>query len=149
MAPIPNSLSCTEERIIALCIKLSEDENLQVTIKESFKGGMIAGASTVVGGFLGGPLGIAAGSTVGGCLAAYAARGKFLSVAQVIQKMPHEQQRMLVIELQSILKNIDYRDFTFLMSVIAGDTLLKRRLLEKIVQTIEGQANVKVANFQF
>ena len=43
-----------------LCILCDEDK-LKVTLKESLKGGAIAGVSTIIGGMLGGPIGLAVG----------------------------------------------------------------------------------------
>ena len=56
---------------------------LQVTVKESLKGGAIAGICTMAGGVVGGPAGLAVGGAMGGCLAAYLAQDKFLPVSTV------------------------------------------------------------------
>ena len=73
----------TEDQIIELCSLLASEENLQVTVKESLKGGAIAGICTVAGGVVGGPAGLAVGGAMGGCLAAYLAQDKFLPVSTV------------------------------------------------------------------
>ena len=41
---------------------LANERNLRVTVSESLKGGLLTGATTVVGGLLGGPVGLAIGS---------------------------------------------------------------------------------------
>ena len=47
--------------IIQLTAQLAEEKEMKVAVKESAKGGLIAGGSAFVGGLLGGPVGIAAG----------------------------------------------------------------------------------------
>ena len=54
-----------------------------MTVKESVKGGAIAGICTMAGGVVGGPAGLAVGGAFGGCLAAYLAQDKFLPVSAV------------------------------------------------------------------
>jgi hypothetical protein len=54
--------------LVDVLSKLAKDENLQVSVKQSLKGGVIAGTGATVGGLLGGPIGIAVGATVGMCL---------------------------------------------------------------------------------
>lgn len=40
---------------------IAEEENLQVTVKESLKGGCIAAGGAIMGGLLAGPVGLAIG----------------------------------------------------------------------------------------
>lgn len=47
--------------VLSLVTQVCEDENLRVPIKESVKGGFIAGTTTAIGGLLGGPVGLAVG----------------------------------------------------------------------------------------
>ena len=51
----------TREIIDLLCT-LAEEERLRVTVRESVKGGLIAGGSAAAGGLLLGPIGIAVGN---------------------------------------------------------------------------------------
>jgi len=139
----------TEDQIIELCSLLASEENLQVTVKESLKGGAIAGICTVAGGVVGGPAGLAVGGAMGGCLAAYLAQDKFLPVSTVIQKMPREKQRVLANSVQEIVSNLKAEDMATLMALVAGDVFLRKQILSKIVQTVEQQANVRISNFDF
>jgi len=137
----------TEDRLIELCSLLATEENLQVTVKESVKGGAIAGICTMAGGVVGGPAGLAVGGAFGGCLAAYLAQDKFLPVSAVIQKMPREKQRILAHNVQELVSSLTAEDAVALMALVAGDALLRQQLLRAIVRTVEQQANVQVSNF--
>jgi len=137
----------TEDRLIELCSLLATEENLQVTVKESVKGGAIAGICTMAGGVVGGPAGLAVGGAFGGCLAAYLAQDKFLPVSAVIQKMPREKQRILAHNVQELVSSLTAEDAVALMALVAGDALLRQQLLRAIVRTVEQQANVRVSNF--
>lgn len=53
---------------------LADNENMRVTLKQSGKGGLIAGICCFIGGVVGGPIGLALGGTVGG-LTAYKMTG--------------------------------------------------------------------------
>lgn len=52
------------QELLSLITQLCDEQNLQVTVKESLKGGVIAGSTTVVGGMLAGPIGLAVGKSV-------------------------------------------------------------------------------------
>jgi len=137
----------TEDLVIELCTSLASEENLQVTAKESMKGGAIAGICTMAGGVVGGPAGLAVGGAFGGCLAAYLAQDKFLPVSTVIQRMSPEKRRILANNVQELVTNIRAEDVATIMALLAGDVILRQRILSKIVQTVEEQANLRVSNF--
>ena len=62
--------------------------------------------------------------------------------------MPREKQRLLANSVQEIVSNIKAEDVATIMAMAAGDAVLRKALLGKIVQTVEQQANVKVSNFE-
>ena len=67
--------------LVDVLAKIAKDDNLQVSVKQSAKGGVIAGTGATVGGLLGGPIGIAVGATLGKyilCLTKYPVCGKCL-----------------------------------------------------------------------
>lgn len=49
------------QEVLSLVTQLCEEENLRITVKESLMGGALAGTTTVIGGILGGPIGLAIG----------------------------------------------------------------------------------------
>ena len=52
------------DEVIQLLCQLSDEADMKVTLKETAKGGLIAGGCTVVGGLAGGPFGMAVGKTL-------------------------------------------------------------------------------------
>lgn len=66
------------EQVLQVVTELKEVQGMRVTINESGKWAAITGAGVFVGGLLLGPVGIAAGGIVGGCIGAMNSRGKFI-----------------------------------------------------------------------
>ena len=66
---------------------------------------------------------------------------------QVIQKMPAQKRRILANNVQELVASIRAEDIATLMALLAGDVMLRQRILRVIVQTVEEQANVRVSNF--
>lgn len=54
----------TAEELVRVLAMLAEEEKLRVAVKESLKGGAMAGTGAVIGGFMGGPVGIAIGKVL-------------------------------------------------------------------------------------
>lgn len=49
--------------VMRLCCEISAHDQIKVAVKNSTKGGLVAGGLAVLGALLGGPLGIAVGKT--------------------------------------------------------------------------------------
>ena len=47
--------------VIEVLVKLSEEENLRLTVVESVKGAATAGVGALIGGVIAGPIGLAVG----------------------------------------------------------------------------------------
>ena len=62
--------------------------------------------------------------------------------------MPAQKQRILANNVQELVASIRAEDIATLMALLAGDVMLRQRILRKIVQTVEEQANVRVSNFE-
>ena len=56
------------EPVIHALRTISEEKELQICVTESLKGGLVAGVSTVIGGLLAGPVGLAIGSFKKNCI---------------------------------------------------------------------------------
>ena len=99
--------------ILTIVTTLGDEENLQVAVKESAKGGLIAGGACAIGGLLLGPPGLALGGAVGGCVAAYMSSNKFKPVSSVIlyDMKPEVQQRLILTVQVNILAylGLDHR----------------------------------------
>ena len=73
----------TTEQIVELCALIVSEENMQATVRESIRGGLIAGLFATAGSLIAGPRGLAIGGAFGGALAAYLAQDNFLPVSTV------------------------------------------------------------------
>ncbi|XP_064466072.1 protein C19orf12 homolog [Ornithodoros turicata] len=133
----------THELMNVLC-QLSEKENLQVTVRECAKGGVIAGISTLVGGVLMGPAGLAIGGAVGGCCAAYLAKGKFLPLATVIRSMSQKERKKLQLAIEAVLRDIDMTDVIKLTMLLANDAAVKRLVLRELVSFFRSQMHLQI-----
>ena len=63
--------------------------------------------------------------------------------------MPRHKQLVLAKSVQEIVTSLRAEDMAAVMALVAGDAMLRQRILSKIVQTVEQQANVRVSNFDF
>ena len=62
--------------------------------------------------------------------------------------MPAQKRRILANNVQELVASIRAEDIATLMALLAGDVMLRQRILRMIVQTVEEQANVRVSNFE-
>lgn len=60
---------------------LADNHNMRATVRQSGKGALICGACCFVGGLVAGPVGLAAGGTIGG-ITAYRMTGSKFSINQ-------------------------------------------------------------------
>ncbi|XP_076034673.1 protein C19orf12 homolog [Oratosquilla oratoria] len=131
--------------IIDLLAELSEEENLRVTVKESVKGGLIAGATTVLGGMLLGPVGLAVGGTFGGITAAILSQDKFRSVASVLRDdLTHTQKQRLASSAMKIVNSLDATDIYHLMSLLTMFTNVRYRLITETINFLSENLKMHV-----
>lgn len=122
--------------ILTLVTQVCEEEKLRVPVKESLKGGVIAFATTTVGGLLAGPVGLAVGGTVGGLTAAFLSHGKFKSVADVIRNdLTVAQREQLSNSVGMFLCNRSVRDLAEASKLLLSPTV-KTILLQIVVQVV-------------
>ena len=133
------------EDILTIITTLGDDENLRITVKQSAKGGLIAGISCAVGGLIGGPPGLAVGGAAGGCLAAYVAGNSFKPLSTVIlYEMEPIHQRALVEAVTKIIQNLDAMDAIELLALVQGTTALKAKVLSEITTYCQRQLQLDV-----
>lgn len=130
------------EDILKVITTLGDDENLRITVKQSAKGGLIAGISCAVGGLLAGPPGLAVGGAAGGCLAAYLAGNSFKPLSIVIlYDMKPVDQRALVDAVTKIIQNVDAMDVIELLALTQGSAVLKAKILGEVTSYCQQQLN--------
>ena len=93
--------------VLEVMTVLSEEKELRVTVTESGKGALLTGGVAGLGGLLLGPLGLALGGAVGGCIAAWRAQGSFKPVMEVIlYDLSQDQRESMVESVRTLLANI-------------------------------------------
>lgn len=133
------------DEIINVLSKLSDESGLKVTVQESVKGGVIAGAACTIGGVLLGPPGLAVGGAIGGCLAYVLGNGKFKPVSRVItHDMRQEDRQQLVQSVQRILADVDATDGVQLLVLVNGNAALKGRLITEVTSFFQNQLNMAI-----
>ncbi|XP_071532380.1 protein Nazo-like isoform X1 [Panulirus ornatus] len=124
------------QEVLSVVEQLCEEENLRVAFKESLKGGAIAGSSTVIGGLLAGPLGLALGGAVGGLTAAFLSQGKFKSVASIIRNdLTPAQKERLANSVWVFLRNRSVWDLAEVSKLLCSPSV-KLMLLEIVISTV-------------
>ncbi len=134
--------------ILSVIRALGDEEGIGVTVKESAKGGLIAGVCCAIGGILGGPPGLAVGGAVGGCAAAYAASGRFKPVSQVVEELPEERRQELVEAVRRIVAGFDAADAAELLALVQGNALLKAKIAQEMVTFLGSHLNVPIIQQQ-
>ncbi len=148
--------------VLSLITTLADDEGLRVSVRESVKGGLIAGLACALGGVLLGPPGLAIGGTVGGFAAAYLSREQLKPLSQVmsthlkknpcflmlptqvISDMPVERQRQLVSVVGELIRNLDPADALELIALVQGSSMLKAKIAKEMVTYFASEMNVQV-----
>lgn len=130
--------------ILTVLTTLCDDEGLKVTVKGSAKGGLIAGATSAVGGLVLGPLGLAIGGTVGG-LIAYATAEPYKPVSQVIMyDMQPLDQEKLVDAVRNIVEGVDIQDAVELMALVQGNPVLKAKIVAEMATFFKHQLDMRL-----
>ena len=142
-----NKMVIKYEDILKVITTLGDDENLKITVKQSAKGGLIAGVSCAIGGLVGGPPGLAVGGAAGGCLAAYWAGNSFKPLSTVIlYEMQPIDQKALVDAVQNIIQNVDAMDAMELLALLQGSNALKAKVLSEVTTYCTQQLNYEFAS---
>lgn len=133
------------DEIVNIISKLSDESGLKVTVTESVKGGVIAGAACTIGGVLLGPPGLAIGGAIGGCLAYVLGNGKFTPVSDVIKHdMRPEDRQELVRSVERITADLDAADAMHLLVLIQGNAALKGRVVTEVTNFFQNQLNMAI-----
>ncbi|KAG8229290.1 hypothetical protein J437_LFUL011136 [Ladona fulva] len=107
--------------IIEQVSQLSELQEIQVTVRESFKGGIIIGGAATAGSLLMGPVGLLVGGVIGSVMTTASAWGKYKSLVVVIMNdLTPKQQEQLVQALQEALNQVNKEDLLKLLMLISA-----------------------------
>ncbi|KAB7505093.1 Protein C19orf12-like protein [Armadillidium nasatum] len=127
--------------IIKLICDVSEEEKIKIAVSESLKGGAIAGCATVIGGLIMGPVGLAAGGTLGG-ITSYFVCKKFQSVPSVISRMDPSKREMLIHRV-NVLNGLEYTDYLQLTALVMAPEM-KARFVGEVVNFLQSQMHMNV-----
>ncbi|XP_042223564.1 protein C19orf12 homolog isoform X2 [Homarus americanus] len=132
------------QEALNLLAQVCEEQELGVTVKESVKGGVIAGGATMIGGLLGGPFGLAIGGALGGITAAYMSQGKFKSVASVIlYDLTSAQKEHLANSVRKILSGITPTDMIAITTLVLAPDI-KMRLVQEVTNFLQSQLQMQI-----
>ncbi|XP_027219742.1 protein Nazo [Penaeus vannamei] len=135
-----SSMRVEVSEVLAWLADLCEQENLQAAVRESVKGGCIAGIATMCGGLLGGPVGLAIGGAMGGAVAAAVSRRKFKSVAYIILNDLSPTQRKTL--ATTVTKVIPSQFVNAAASQLTPD--MKRQIITAVQHFFGNQLNLSV-----
>jgi hypothetical protein len=131
--------------IVSVITTLADENNIQVSVKETLKGGFIAGTSCTLGGLLLGPPGLAIGGTVGGGLAYCLTKDKFKPMSQVILQMSPALQQQLVDSVLNIVHDLDAADAVTMLALLRGNMLLRAKITEEMTRFAANEMNLHLA----
>nr|XP_053656045.1 protein C19orf12 homolog [Cherax quadricarinatus] len=132
------------KEVLHLVEQLCEEKQLRVAVRESVKGGMLAGGTTLIGGLLGGPFGLALGGAVGGLTAAYLSQGKFKSVVSIIRHdLTAAQRQRLANSVHRILNDVSAADILALSAFIIQPHL-KELILREVFSFFQSQLQMQI-----
>lgn len=130
--------------LVDVLSKLAKDNNLQVSLKQSLTGGVIAGTCATVGGLLGGPIGIAAGATLGGLYGAWSTSGTFKPVYSVLQEMSPIEKERLYRSITLALGDVNMLDVAALLALIATDQVYKQQMIGAMSEYFRNEFQMEI-----
>lgn len=130
--------------VMRLCCKISAHDQIQVAVKNSTKGAVVAGGTAFVGGLLGGPPGIAVGGALGGLLGSWLTSGQFRPLPQILMELPPNQQQKLYEDVMAILGNLNWTDAAQLIALVMGNSTLQQQVTAALLNYITKELRAEV-----
>lgn len=131
--------------ILNVVTELTQDRRVCVTITESLKGGCIAATTTVIGGILLGPAGLAVGGVVGGCAAAIMSRDKFKPIPQIIMNdMTDAQRERLVASVSTVIADLCVEDAALLLPLLLNNPGAKEAVLRSVFAFLQNEMQLQI-----
>ncbi|XP_037338867.1 protein C19orf12 homolog [Pungitius pungitius] len=129
---------------VRLCCEIGSHQEIEVAVKNSTKGAILAGGTAFVGGMLGGPPGIAVGGAVGGLLGSWLTSGQFRPLPQILMELPAAQKQKLYDNVADILKDLDWTDVAQLIALVMGNATLQQKVTAALLNYVRTQLQSEV-----
>lgn len=130
--------------VIQLLSLLADDAKLRVTVKESLKGGLLAGAGALLGGLIGGKTGLLLGG-IAGAFGAMAVTDDFESVGSILINMDRISKEKLFAKVQECFNKASIDDIGKLNEAIK-DPDMKAKLLKVVIDHVESQLEMNIVD---
>jgi hypothetical protein len=128
------------DSIIGLLMEVAGERQIQITVQKSFKGAMICGAASFLGGLVAGPVGLAAGGTIGGLAAYCSQQGQFKPVSQVLNELSYERKERIADQVNDILTQMEVNDLAQFaqLAIVVGTVVengnVTNAMLQRFIQ---------------
>ncbi|XP_026712608.1 protein C19orf12 homolog isoform X2 [Athene cunicularia] len=130
--------------VIQLLCHLSQEKGMKAAVKHSAQGALLAGATALLGGLVGGPPGIAVGGAFGGLLGAWMTAGQFRPVPQILLELPPAEKKKLYDEAMVILSHLDWTDITRLTLLVMRNASLQQNLEAWLISFLSEVLGAKI-----
>ncbi|KAL4108007.1 hypothetical protein QTP88_018270 [Uroleucon formosanum] len=121
--------------------EIFQEENIKICVKESVKGGLIAGIATLVGGLLGGKSGLIAGGAIGTVVACTMTKD-FKSLLQIINEMDYDKQKKLFDTIQNVISSIDISDVIKLVVLLSTNQSIKQAVIHETINFLRNEMSL-------
>ncbi|XP_058798581.1 protein C19orf12 homolog [Phymastichus coffea] len=134
------------KELFDVIVELSTIKEMKVALNTTVECGVVAAISTMIGGLVAGPPGIAAGGLVGTLISSCHANGKFKSVPEILMKDTTQQQKeKLANALRNFLTKENIITIVQLITASQNNPLLLqsiKKIVRDFLMTNMGYRNV-------
>ncbi|XP_068058530.1 protein C19orf12 homolog [Anomalospiza imberbis] len=129
--------------VMALLCHIATEKRMEAAYTHSRRGAMLTFISSVLGGMLAGPPGIAAGGAVGG-LIGWITSGQFKSVPEILMELSAAEKQKLSAEAMAVVKNLDWTDSRHLIALVMSNSALRDKVLGVLVSYLTNELKAQL-----
>ena len=125
-------MALSADRLFEEIINLKSVQQMKASVSSAIKYGAIVGATTIISGILGGPMGLTAGGVISSCVAGYMSRETLQSVPYILcETTPKEREKLMQLVRDLLISKHIYTLRDFILSINSNE-----QLIEAIIQII-------------